>query len=383
MNTSPASHTRLPGARALVLLFLVVIVTPGIGLALGFGRDTISESELRELAAFPAWSWKVSELVTWPSRFETYFEDHFALRTTLIDGRARLLWRTLGTSASEGVVAGSDDWLFYADDGGLDDWTQAKPFPQTELADWATTLLRRRAYLARRGIAFVFVVAPDKQMIYPEYMPHAVRRLHESFRVDSLIAYMHRVAPDFEILDLRTPLQAAKGTELLYHRYDTHWNDRGALVAYQAIVGALRRKFLTMRPLERADFIEDPAVPSGDRTTMLGLDDPGKHSMPGLRLRRGQGYRVVEPAVPDPYGEDGLLITEHRDASLPRAIVFRDSFGARLIPYLSEHFSRVSYYWQNEFDFDAITAERPDVVIQEFVARHFYTYGPYPKDIPD
>jgi len=68
--------------------------------------------------------------------------------------------------------------------------------------------------------------------------------------------------------------------------------------------------------------------------------------------------------------------------SLPRLMMFRDSFAARLMPYLSEHFSRASYYWQNELDFDAIVEEHPDIVIQEFVARHFVTWVPYPGIIP-
>ena len=91
----------------------------------------------------------------------------------------------------------------------------------------------------------------------------------------------------------------------------------------------------------------------------------------------------MEPDHPDPYGEVGLLVTEHKNRSLPRAVVYRDSFAGRLIPYLSEHFSRASYLWQNEFDFDEIEKEHPDIVIQEFVARHFYAYVPYPGIIPN
>ena len=116
---------------------------------------------------------------------------------------------------------------------------------------------------------------------------------------------------------------------------------------------------------------------------MLGLTDPGKVAMPGLVLRRGEGYRVVEPEHPDPYGESGLVVTEHKDKSLPKAMVYRDSFAGRLIPFLSEHFSRASYLWQNEFDFEEIEQEKPDIVIQEFVARHFFPYVPYPGIIPD
>ena len=86
--------------------------------------------------------------------------------------------------------------------------------------------------------------------------------------------------------------------------------------------------------------------------------------------------------MPDPFGEEGLLVTQHQDPSLPTAMVFRDSFAGRLIPFLSEHFSRASYFWQNEFDFDDIERQKPDIVIQEFVARHFFAYLPYPDVIP-
>jgi hypothetical protein len=48
-----------------------------------------------------------------------------------------------------------------------------------------------------------------------------------------------------------------------------------------------------------------------------------------------------------------------------------------MIPFLSEHFSRVVYVWQNNFDPDLVTAEQPAVVIQEWVARHLHTATPF------
>jgi alginate O-acetyltransferase complex protein AlgJ len=376
------TQARLPGARAIVLLFLAIITIPGLGLAVGLDRSAVSESEMRELATWPRWAWSGRAMAAWPDAFQKYFEDHFTLRSRLIEWRSALLWNGLRTASSDTVIAGKNKWLFYAADGGLDDWTQLEPFGSDALEVWRETLVRRQAFLARRGIPFLFVIAPDKQMIYPEYMPDTLRRLRSDFRADQFMAYLQKTAPDVPILDLRPAVIAAKPSELLYHRYDTHWNDRGGLVGYQAMAQALQRWFPTLRPLERSDFETSAAVPSGDKTTMLGLTDPGKVSMPGLVLRRGDGYRVVEPALPDPYGEVGLLVTEHLDQRLPRAIVFRDSFAGRLIPYLSEHFARADYLWQNEFDFDRIAQEKPDVVIQEFVARHFYTYAPYPGIIP-
>ncbi len=374
---------RQPGALALIALFLTVISVPGLGLALGFSRATISESEMRELAAWPTWSWRFRDLAAWPDAFQTYFEDHFLGRNRLIDWRASLLWNGLGASASDQVITGRNGWLFYAADGGLSDWTQTQPFTRDELEVWRETLVRRRAFLHARGIHFLFVVAPDKQMIYPEFMPASLRRLRDDYRADQLIAHMRATTPDFEILDLRPALQAAKSGELLYHRYDTHWNDRGGLVGYQVIARRLARDFPAIEPLQRRDFDTDPSVASGDKTTMLGLTDPGKLAMPGLVRRGGSRHQVVFPDNADPYGEVGHLITERRAASLPTMVMFRDSFAGRLIPFLSEHFRRASYLWQNEFDFEQLEREKPDVVIQEYVARHFFTYVPYPGIIPE
>ena len=73
---------------------------------------------------------------------------------------------------------------------------------------------------------------------------------------------------------------------------------------------------------------------------------------------------------------DARVVTEGPPAG-PRAVIFRDSFGSAMIPYLSEHFSRAVYVWRNDFDPSLVEAERPDVVIQEWVGRHLYTAAPY------
>jgi hypothetical protein len=65
------------------------------------------------------------------------------------------------------------------------------------------------------------------------------------------------------------------------------------------------------------------------------------------------------------------LARECADYRLPRAVMYRDSFAASFIPFLSEHFQRILYIWNHEsktwdgFDGDIIERERPDVVIQE------------------
>ena len=368
---------------AVIVLFLTIIATPGLGLLIGVDRARISEAEMRTLAEFPAWSWQRDTMAAWPDKFESYFKDHFAFRNQLIHLQATVLWHGFHTSSSDTVIAGKGDWLFYADDGGMQDYVQADTFTTDELQKWQRTLERIRDWLASRGTRFLFVVAPDKQMIYPELMPASLHRIHDDYRADQLVAYM-RAHSTVEILDLRPALIEAKPHELLYHHYDTHWNDRGALIGYQQIAARLHQWFPAIQPMQRDDFVTSATAPSGDKTTMLGLVDHGKEAMPGLVPRHGWSATVVFPEHPDPYSEDGTVITEVRNGGTGlRAVMFRDSFSSRLIPYISEHFGRILYQWQNDFDPDLVQRERPDVVIQEMVGRHMYIFVPTPELVPD
>jgi len=124
-------------------------------------------------------------------------------------------------------------------------------------------------------------------------------------------------------------------------------------------------------------------VPGMDLAGMMGLKRVLEENDLVLVPRRPRRAKVVEPVGAAPTAEEGTLITEIDDPSLPRAVVFRDSFVSRLVPFLSEHFSRAVYLWQNDFDAAVVEREHPDVVIQEIVGRHLYSFIPSPELVPE
>jgi hypothetical protein len=183
---------------ALVVLFLLVIAGPGLGLALGMGRATGSESEMRELAPIPSWSWQPAAIAGWPDAFQRYFEDHFAFRNRLIVWRSSLLWNVLMTSPSDSVVAGEHGWFFYADDGGLEDFTNETLLTPDEVVSWRTTVKRARDWCRSVGAAYVFTIAPDKHAVYPEQLPPTIRQLQPTSRMDQVL---HAVPSDRHALE--------------------------------------------------------------------------------------------------------------------------------------------------------------------------------------
>ncbi|HZI80623.1 MAG TPA: hypothetical protein VFD69_13970 [Vicinamibacterales bacterium] len=360
---------------ALVAVFLAALVTPGVVMLAGFD-PVAGPAENRDLAPRPGRPRSWADARAFPAAAARYFEDHFGLRARLVRWQSLLRLRALQTSASPDVIVGRDGWLFYAGDGAAEDMASAVPFTQAELEAWRTTLEHTQDWMEAHGIAYVFALAPDKHEVYPELLPASVRRVGAESRSDALVRYL-RDASTVPVLDLRGALGAAKGRERIYHRTDTHWNDRGAFAASQALLRMLAPRLTAPMRGRGAFAARTVVVPGLDLAGMLGIADGLTEVDLRLVPRVPPRARIVEPARPDARLMDARIVTEQDAPGRPRAVVFRDSFGSALIPFLSEEFSRAVYLWQYNVDPDVVLAERPDVVIQEWVGRRLSTLPPY------
>ena len=366
--------------RLLVALFIAVIGLPlATNLAGIDGADAGAEN--RELAAWPHLDGTLASLAAYPTHLSEWFDDHFGFRSLLVRwyGESRLF--VLGVSPSAAVVAGRDGWFFYGDDKAVEDYAQVEPMTPEALANWRSAVTRARDWLRARGIAYVFTVAPDKHVLYADEMPPTLARVNDVSRADQLFTTLQDMGL---AVDVRPSLAAAKAAERIYQKTDTHWNERGALVAYQGIIAAVRARVpSTPAAWTRDDFEPvDRVVEGRDLAGMMGLKRVLREVDMTLVPRRPRRARVVEPAGAAPTAEEGRLITELDDPRLPRAVIFRDSFVSSLVPFLSEHFSRAVYLWQNDFDAAVVEQEHPDVVIQEIVGRHLYNFIPSPELVP-
>jgi alginate O-acetyltransferase complex protein AlgJ len=381
MSAPVARRSHRTADLVLVALFVASISLPLAANVAGIdGADAGAEN--RELAALPRIDRAWSSMIRFGPGLSLWFEDHFGFRASLVRwyGESRLF--LLGVSPSTAVVKGRHGWFFYGDDKAIEDYVNDEPMSPAAMANWRAAIGGAQAWLRARGIGYVFTIAPDKHVVYPEEMPPALRRVGSVSRIDQVYQALH--GSGVVAVDVRTRLLDAKAHDRVYHRTDTHWNDRGALVAYQAIITAVRAQVpSTPAPWTRADFtpvVRD--VEAMDLGGMMGLRRVLREQDLALLPNRLLRARVVEPSGAEADAEEGRLVTEIADTSLPRAVVFRDSFASRLAPFLSEHFSRAVYLWQNDFDADAVIREKPDVVIQEIVGRHLYSFIPSPELVP-
>src|SRR5688500_10640616 len=113
--------------RALIAVFLAALWTSVAGMVLDLDHDDASE-ENRTPAPWPRLAWRWDVLRELPDGLTRYFEDHFAFRQRLVRWQAAARLHAFGVSPSDAVIKGRDGWLFYADDGALDDYAEAPPF---------------------------------------------------------------------------------------------------------------------------------------------------------------------------------------------------------------------------------------------------------------
>ena len=356
--------------RALLAVTFVAMIALPASLNL-MGRDGGDpEGEHRELVTFVG------------TNIRPWFDDHFGLRSTLVKwyGETRLFW--LGQSPSPSVLKGRDGWFFYADDKAVEDYISDDPLTPEALANWRLALTRARQWLTARHVAYVFLLTPDKHAMYPEEMPPAVVRIGQMSRMDQFYGSLQDMG---FIVDVRPALIAQRARERIYQKTDTHWNERGAYVAYRAIIDAARvQQAAIPPPWAREDFdAVSRDAEAMDLAALMGLKRVLREEDLRMMPKRPRAAKVIEPKGARPTDEEGRLVTEIPGSTLPRAVIFRDSFASALVPFLSEHFSRAVYLWQNDFDAQVIEQEHPDIVIQQIVGRHLHNFIPSPELVPD
>jgi len=358
---------------ALIVFFLTLICAPPL-MCILFSNKEWSETEKRVLAASPKAPSDFKTLLQFPKNFEAYYNDHFGFREVLIDRYHREMRKRFGQSGVPNVIVGKDGWYFWGGNGLLDDFRGLVPLTEQRLIFWKEDLVRKRDWLAKRGIHYLFVFVPDKQTIYPEYLPDYFQKAKGTTRIEQLMEYLKQDR-DVTILDLRPGLLSAKSEKQLYQKTDTHWNDYGAFVGYREMMRKISQWF-PKEQLKPDFYFHDTMVerPAGDLAKMLGLHKTIREMCPLLKERHfcAQPMELsLEIENLSKMKETEPFMKGCKDAHL-RALVFRDSFFSRIEPFLSENFQQVLYLWQS---YDQKIVERlihnfrPDLVIEEKVER--------------
>lgn len=370
MEPRPPTRAR----RALDALTIVVVLA-----ALASSRvDELVRSddargpfpERRRAAPMPEVPRTLADVAAYPARFEAHYLDTFGLRDVLLRWNTIVEYFGLGLAPSKDLAAGKDGWIFYAGEWTFETLRGLRPIPPHEFQAWKSVLENRRDRFAAIGCRYVYVCCPNKETIYPERLPRTLERVGPT-RVDELSAFLAKHS-DVDFVDLRPVLRAAAALDApddtAYSPHGTHWTGRGAFEAARAIAAHLARSFPDIAPPEPEAYVAKTFATDNDSwDEHMYVEDLLWQTERAFEPKTGWRHATI---ASDTLGTGTTMVDAIGGSTLPRAIVFHDSFGDALQPYLSELFSQVLYVRggccltpQEIADF------RPDVAIDLFVER--------------
>jgi hypothetical protein len=365
----------------IIALFAMLLCVPLV-LAVAGPSQVYSQAEKRFLANFPEFRLKGGDITALTRAIDTYYQDHFGLREFLIHRYHREMNKRFAAASAPDVITGKDGWLFYSGERVLEDLIGQHPLSREQLALLAARIRDTRDWLGQKGISYLPVVAPNKQSIYPEYLPDHYQQARKTTRLDQAFAALSR-DPATAILDLRPVLLRNKGDLRLYDKTDTHWNQLGAYCSYRELLRVVGQRFpgadLQAYFSVGARWREDPA---GDLAQLSGRGDTLQEKRPEVIAWFQAGQQELSPLLQQLFLSEQMkpLLTTRQGKKL-RVLVLHDSFMNPMKPFLSESFGEVLFLWKY-FDpnienfltrevMDKVLAEfKPDLVIDQVVERH-------------
>ena len=335
------------------VIFLGLCAVPMIGLLLTGGAEAGANEVLAPAPVFFERDGSFNADVF--ADLSSYIGGRFFLRQECVTAWARLNSSLLRTSVTEDVILGSDGWLYFAPT--LADYTRSAPMSGRELWCAARTLYLVQEQAESRGARFLFTIAPNKNSLYNDAMPvypvsdgpsnaEAMRELLSSMGVHYLDLF---------------PVFAAED-EVLYFPTDSHWNGKGAALAADAILAALGRE---------NGYYSGPFAAGAHRGDLYEMLYPaGKSEDPDFVYAPGFTF-TANTANPD----NARIRTEGPGTG--GLLMYRDSFGRNLYPYLAESFESAEFSRKNSFD-PSLLPEGGAMVIElvERNLRYLIEYDP-------
>ncbi len=324
-----------------------------------------------------------------PPEIELYFYDHFGFRNTLIRPYKKLMRFCFGRKPRS-VTRGENNWLFLS--STIPDYLGYAETSKEDLERWRRVIEGRHAWLAEKGIFYIFVVPPNKHTIYSEYLPKEIALPSGETRLEKLLAYMKENS-DVPILDLREAMLAEKKQRQLYFSTDTHWNGFGGFVLYQQLILTMKRFLPELSdpiPFDIDLFEKIPLV--GDLILLGGFDKddyPEENYL--LKIDKSSFDRKIENK--DDWVVEETIRTGFQGRRIPTRIynhknnyhmvIFHDSFLTSANRLFSCNFAQVDILWfRPRYDLlkQAVENYHPDVVIDEIQERALYYL---PDDHPE
>lgn len=364
-------------AAAFTAICLLMCVLPFACMSFA---PTTEALENKRTAEFPVLRTEDGFNTRYMTELGEYFEDHFAFKKAFVAADAKLL-SLFGTSSVSGVIKGTDGWLYYTSSG--DDYSAVNTLTERGAFNAAHNAAVLQRFARQHGADFLLTVAPNKNSLYPDNMPYYYTKSGKTSNIGLVVPYLEAEGVNY------ADLFGAFGNEdeILYLKRDSHWNAKGALLAYNAL---LDKAGIPHDDFSSLGYTEEEKE-YGDLGKMLYSSYAAPEKNYTYDNEQLFSYVTDTKSVEDP-----LIVTENaeKDGTL---LMFRDSFGNTLLPLMANEFGSACFSKAQPYPAEKLTAQHaPELILAEKVERNIADFALAPpvmtgpaadvkaeKDIPD
>lgn len=235
-----------------MILFIIFITFPCIIYSVFFQYPKYFPYEFRTLKEYPKLEY--TNIMNFNKEYELYFNDHAFFRKELLITKLMLDFKVFKSMINEYWLLGKYEWIFlHTHENIIYDFIGTYLFTEQELENAKNTLIEFRNKLKSKNIDFVLMVCPEKNVVYPEYMPSYIKRKSIKNSTDQFVEYMKKNT-DINIVYPKNILLNYKKEYELYYKFSdfTHWNNVGGYVGFQELMKSID---LEVPPLENKRLI--------------------------------------------------------------------------------------------------------------------------------
>ena len=328
--------------------------------------------ENRTKSSFPELPTSLESARGYTRKLNDYLFDNFPARVYLISWINHLRYQ-IGYSSISKVFVGYDGWLFY-NSGDHFSQLRQNSAPTKNVTITASALVSNYLRYKRDNIDFLFISPPNKEIIYPEFIPTWLQS-EKYFSNSMLISNeISRNTDAVFYVDMIDPMQRLKlfmPSILMYSKFDTHWTDKGALLAYLLILNHWKSidntKVPSLSLSDTSAVAENNFTAPKDVANMLGIG----------RYVDSQYAQITEVQTFQPKSIMYLTKAHNWDSDKvintgnfgPTLLLIGDSFSTNLIPLLARNFGRIvfSHHQNGFFRDDLIEKYHPSYIILEVI----------------
>jgi len=324
-----------------IAVFLGILAMPLVLLLLVKGNEAI---EKRSLAKFPAYISEGHLNQRFGDEFESWFNDRIPLRANLLSAANRIQGEWLH-SPSSNVIVGKEGWLFYNTESA--DFLDTNALSDSQVRALSVTLSLIQENVESRGGRFTFVPVPNKSSVYSEKMPASFRKASTN-NLDRITVDLRDYGVSF--VDLKGLFLENKDP-LIYHRRDSHWNYRGALLGYHAIMDSLGKDYESYLDASyeiqrdwRGD-LDKLLYPAGGT-----LDDQYYFEIThdDIEFIQPKGVKDAKKQLEifmsdKEQGDDLFTVHNKNRTDGSKLYMMRDSFGRALLPYMMDEYETSTF----------------------------------------